>query len=90
MKKVKIEICVGTTCFVMGASAIQTLEFETPEDLIGKIEIIEARCMEYCKDHKDGHRQGPFVKINGEVMADATHDKVLNRVREIIKREEEN
>ena len=89
MKKVKIEICVGTTCFVMGASQIQALEFDTPEDLVGKFKIVEARCMEYCKDHKDGHRKGPFVRINGEVMADASYDKVLNKIREIIKKEEE-
>ncbi len=90
MEKIKIEICVGTTCFVMGASSIQALEFEIPEDLIGKIEVTESRCMEFCKDHKDGHHKGPFVKINGEVMADATYDKVLDKVRAIIKKKEEN
>ena len=30
MEKVKIKICCGTSCFVMGAAQIQVLEFAPP------------------------------------------------------------
>ena len=43
MEKVKIKICCGTSCFVMGAAQIQVLEFAPPADIADKIEIEEAR-----------------------------------------------
>ena len=39
MEKVKVKICAGTACFVMGAPQVQALEFSAPEDLADKIEI---------------------------------------------------
>ena len=53
MEKVKIKICCGTSCFVMGAAQIQVLEFAPPADIADKIEIEEARCMNYCKNTAD-------------------------------------
>ena len=41
MEKVKIKICCGTSCFVMGAAQIQVLEFAPPADIADKIEIEE-------------------------------------------------
>ena len=48
MEKIKVKICAGTSCFVMGAAQIQSLEFNAPADIADKIEIIEERCMNLC------------------------------------------
>ena len=50
MKKIKVRICVGTSCFVMGSAQIQSLEFNAPSDIADEIEIVEERCMNLCKD----------------------------------------
>lgn len=85
MEKITIKICSGTSCFVMGASQIQALEFTPPEDIADKIEIIEVRCMNLCHNVNDKHNHGPFVLVNEELIEEATFEKVVNKVREILK-----
>lgn len=81
MEKVKIKICSGTSCFVMGAAAIQALEFTPPDDIADKIEIIESRCMNLCHDVTKKHNHGPFVMVNDQLIEEATLEKVINAVR---------
>ncbi len=88
MEKIQVKICAGTACFVMGAPQIQALEFSMPEDLVDKIEVTEVRCMNHCSQGK-GYNKGPFVEINGEVVEEATMEKVLTKIRDLIAKEEE-
>ncbi len=88
MEKVKVKICAGTACFVMGAPQIQALEFAAPEDLADKIEVTEVRCMNHCSQGK-GYNKGPFVEVNGELIEEATFEKVVAKIREVIQEEEE-
>lgn len=85
MQKVTIKICSGTSCFVMGAAHIQALEFNPPEDIADKIEIIEVRCMNLCKDATAKYNHGPFVMVNDDLIEEATFEKVINKVREILR-----
>ena len=82
MKKITVKICAGTSCFVMGASHIQALEFDTPEDIKGKFEIVEVRCMNLCKDRTTKYNKGPFVIVNEKLIEEATLDKVVNQIRQ--------
>ncbi|HPO02437.1 NAD(P)H-dependent oxidoreductase subunit E [Treponema zuelzerae] len=79
-EKIKVVICSGTACFVMGASEILLLEESLPEDLKDKVEIEGATCLGLCKDSKNG--KAPFVTINGEVMTEATLPGVLQKIQE--------
>ena len=88
MEKVKVKICAGTACFVMGAPQIQSLEFAAPKDLADKIDVTEVRCMNHCTQAK-GYNKGPYVEVNGEVIEEATLEKVLTKIREVIAEEEE-
>ena len=87
MNKITVKICSGTSCFVMGAAQIQALEFSPPEDIADKIEIIEVRCMNLCKDTKAKYNRGPFVMVNEEVVEEATSEKVVTKIRQILSRE---
>ncbi len=89
MKKVTVKICSGTSCFVMGAAQIQALEFTPPADIADKIEIVEVRCMNLCKDIKTKYNKGPFVMVNDELIEEATFEKVVTKIREIIKAQED-
>ena len=84
--KVRVRICVGTSCFVMGAAQIQSLEFNAPSDIADHIEIIEERCMNLCKEVKTKYNSGPFVWVNDELVEEATYEKVVNKIREEIKK----
>lgn len=83
MKKVKVSICTGTACFVMGASEIMMLEDSLPEDLKNSvdIEIDGVSCLEKCGNAQNG--KAPFVVINDEVMSNATVSSVIERIRDI-------
>ena len=88
MEKIQIKLCAGTACFVMGAPQIQALEFAAPADIADKIEIKEVRCMNHCSKG-NGYNKGPFVEVNGEVIEEATFEKVVAKIRELIAKEEE-
>ncbi len=87
MEKIKVKICCGTSCFVMGASQIQILEIDPPADIKDKIEIEESRCMEHCHTNVSKYNRGPFVEVNGEVIEEANFEKVVNKIREIINKD---
>ena len=88
MEKIEVKICAGTACFVMGAPQVQALEFNAPTDIADKIEIVEVRCMNHCHNGQS-YNKGPFVEVNGELIEEATMEKVVAKVREIIAKEEE-
>ncbi len=87
MEKIKVKICVGTSCFVMGAAQIQTLEFNAPADIADKIEILEERCMNLCKELHTKYNRGPFVRVNEELIEEATYEKVVAKIREVLQKQ---
>lgn len=78
MEKVSIEICLGTTCFVMGASKLQDLESSLPPQFKGRVDIKAATCLELCNDKT--FMKAPFVKVDGEIISEATVEKVLKAI----------
>lgn len=86
MNKVKVTICAGTTCYLMGASHLQMLEDHLPKALKPFVEIEGTRCLGLCKD--DNYGSAPFVRLNDEIMAEANLMKVLERVEQLVRAEE--
>lgn len=78
MDKIKVTICTGTACFVMGASEIMLLAEKLPDDLKDKVEIQGCTCMGECHGERKAHL--PFVKINDEVMEDANIPEIIDRL----------
>lgn len=79
MKTVKVSICTGTACFVMGASEIMLLEENLPDDLKGKVEVEGITCLEKCKNSSCG--KAPFVLVDGQVVSNATVTTVIEKIR---------
>lgn len=79
--KIKVTICSGTACYVMGASDLLLLEENLPASLIGRVEIEGETCLGYCKDSKNG--RAPYVLVNGELMAGATVVSIIAKVQEL-------
>ncbi|MBQ7366628.1 MAG: NAD(P)H-dependent oxidoreductase subunit E [Spirochaetaceae bacterium] len=81
MKKIKVSICTGTACFVMGASEIMLLEEELSPELRDMVEIEGVTCLDLCKNAECG--KAPFVRINDEILAQATLPSVLEKIRQL-------
>ncbi len=75
MEKVKVRICTGTTCFVMGAAHLQRLDEVVSKSIRDSIEIEGCRCFGFCNEKEYG--KPPFVKVDDEVVCEATIDKVM-------------
>lgn len=82
MEKVKIVICAGTTCYLMGAANLQMLEDHLDPELRDMVEIEGSRCLGYCKN--DHYADAPCVSINGEVMSPSSLPQILERIRFLV------
>ena len=82
MDKVKVEICCGTACYLLGAANLMSIEDDLPAELRGKVEIEARTCLELCE--KENLGGAPYVRFNGtEIMSQATPEKVLSRIAEL-------
>lgn len=77
-EKISLELCFGTTCFVMGASKLQEIETLIPPQYRNRVEVKAHTCLDLCKN--SAYMKAPFVKINGEIISEATVEKVLKAI----------
>ena len=83
MDKIKVEICCGTACYLLGAANLMSIEDEIPAELRDKVEVEARTCLELCE--KENLGGAPYVRFNGEeIMAQATNEKVLARIAELV------
>ena len=76
---IHLQICQGTTCYVMGAAQLATFATHLPEDLRDRVHVTGCRCLGLCREGAFGG--APYVKIDDEVLAAATPDSVLAALR---------
>ena len=82
MDKIRVEICCGTACYILGASRLVDLEGELPPEIRERVEVEARPCLNFCDDERLGG--APYVRINGtEVLPQATPESVLLRLREL-------
>ena len=74
-EKINIEVCIGTTCFVMGASKLQDLKTLIPPRYKSFAQVEYKACMNLCKEMDD--LKAPFVKVGDEVVTQATLEKII-------------
>ncbi len=79
---VSVEVCCGTTCYLLGAQELLKLESSLPDPWKGKVEIIAKPCLEACTN--DNFSKAPFVRINGEMIGNATVDLIAGKVNAIL------
>ncbi len=79
MKKIKIVICTGTTCYVMGGSDLLGLKEVFENDYPGQVELEGCGCLDFCKG--DEYCHAPFVKVNDTLLSEATVASVVDEVK---------
>jgi NADH:ubiquinone oxidoreductase 24 kD subunit len=83
MQKIKVTVCAGTTCHVMGGGHLYDLEEALPLEWRYRVDIQGVRCLGYCNE-QDRHGKPPFVLINGQTIANASLKTVLERIKQEI------
>ena len=78
MEKIKVEICCGTACYLLGAEKLMNIEDMLPEECRGKVEIEARTCLDLCERENLGG--APYVRFNGsEIMDRATPERVISK-----------
>jgi NADH:ubiquinone oxidoreductase subunit E len=81
MEKIKVTICCGTYCHVMGGAEVQLLDELLPPEIAEHVEMRYSTCLGYCKE---GLGNPPFVMINGKYMAESNVEKITQELRAIL------
>ena len=76
MEKVKVKICEGTTCFVMGGQTVKSMITSLAEKYKDKIEISSVRCFGTC-NKSDSFSKAPYVMVDDEQISSADLEKVI-------------
>ena len=76
MAQVNVKVCLGTTCFVMGSSNLQELLDLVPKKYGDDVDVAGSPCLGLCSIDWE-FSKAPYVKVNNEVIKEATVEKVL-------------
>lgn len=87
MKKVNVEVCTGTACYVMGAGTLLKELMDLSEDWKNKVDVSASLCCEMCRDWKLG--KPPIAKVGSHLIGEANKTLVLQTVEQQLKGEEE-
>lgn len=88
MKKVTVEICCGTACYLLGAAKLLNLETMIPAEWKEYVQIKALPCLNLCESSKLGN--APFVRLNqSEIMSEATIDKLVARIGKLVVRDDD-
>lgn len=79
MNRIRVRICMGTACYVMGSAQLQRLDEALDDDMHDAVQIEGVRCLGLCQ--KTGHGRPPFVTVGDECIADADMETVLEALR---------
>ena len=83
MEKLDVKICIGTTCYIMGASQLQHLEDYLDKKYLDRVNISGSQCLGCCQDQS--YENSPFVEIDGDIIENATMVKVIKEIEERLK-----
>lgn len=77
--KVLVNVCMGTTCSMMGnLNLFEDLE-ELKEDYPESLEVNVVKCLDSCKEGK-----APVVSINGEIRPSDRSDQIISEILGVI------
>ncbi len=86
MKKIKVEICLGTTCYVLGSASLVDLEKRLPAELADSVEVIGSSCLDICNKKNDG--EAPFVRIGERIIDNASVERIVEALYEELQQED--
>lgn len=85
MEKIKVKVCQGTTCFVMGGSTIKSIVDTLTEKYGDKVEVVSVRCFEKCHE-ADSFSKAPYVYVDDEIISAVNLEKVISTIESKLKK----
>jgi len=82
MDKVRVELCMGTTCYVMGAAQLVDFAQNLPEEFRDRVEVTGVRCLGLCGN--ENFSGAPFARVNGIVIDAATVERISDALRKVL------
>lgn len=70
MNKIKLEICQGTSCHLLGSQELLEAVETLPDARREAIELNRVDCLKSC-------RQGPNVRLDGIILSGLTAERLL-------------
>ncbi|APT75411.1 hypothetical protein LN42_02680 [Marinitoga sp. 1137] len=77
----KIQICVGTTCHLMGSAMLSEAINELPEKIKNKIDVEYSTCFDLCY----GEMKPPIIKIDDKFYENLNPEKLKKIILNILK-----
>lgn len=79
MNQVKVTICVGTACYVLGGAELLGAIDELNHDFGERVLCEGSPCLGLCKLGREN--KAPFAKVNGKVIEAVTIESLKNAVK---------
>ncbi len=76
MQKIKVQVCQGTTCFVMGGDIIKEMLATLNNKYGDRVEVSSVRCLGACHQ-SDSFSKAPYICVDGEIVVSANLEKVI-------------
>lgn len=81
--KIKIEICCGTTCYLLGAADLLHLDSCLPEEWKELVDVSAVPCLSACTTDNLGG--APFVRMDGKLIPRASAESICECLFELLK-----
>jgi NADH:ubiquinone oxidoreductase subunit E len=88
LEKISVKVCLGTTCFVMGAANLQELMEIIPKKYGESVVVTGVPCLGLCSIDWE-YSRAPYVKVDEEIVFNATVEKVLIEIERKLENEQE-
>ena len=73
-----IRVCVGTYCYIAGASDLIKIKDQLPEEIKDKVVFVGSACLG-CDDEKEISKP-PYAKVGDDLIKECTEDKLLDEI----------
>lgn len=85
-KKIKVKICVGTRCYVMGNHELKDIKTQLAPELKDKVYVEGSVCLG-CDNLKEKPLP-PYVEVDGELVPQANLETVIKKIRKAVTRQD--
>ena len=75
MAVVKIEICVGSACYLLGSQDLIEMIEDLPANIKANIDLRGSSCLK-------ASGRGPNIRVNDELISGVTPEKLMEIIRD--------
>jgi len=85
-KEIIVQVCTGSTCYTQGRAILTELLKIAEEKYTGNVKVSSSPCLEVCSIDWE-HSKAPYVKVNAEIVQEASVEKVLAEIDKQLSKE---